>query len=237
MRPSNGIRVGKAGRKGRGVFATKQFLPGDLIERAPIVIVYDPDDVEVVQGTIIESYWYAVDESSCAIALGYASLFNHSVRPNAVYRVRSEEQIIDVTALREIKPRTEITINYNGDPNSRRKVKFKSKNYSTKVPAPDDKKVHYIDQGDWAEDEWVWCGTYGVTWTSVPGLVTCKKCLKFMREQRHALMLWKPDGAEPVPRHELLRLLGQTVSHLEDCNSFQAEVVREAVRVLRKRYR
>ena len=64
MRPSRGIRVGEAGRKGRGVFATKQFLAGDLIERAPIVIIDDPDDVEVLQGTVVENYWYEIDEGS-----------------------------------------------------------------------------------------------------------------------------------------------------------------------------
>ena len=236
MRPSRGIRVGEAGRKGRGVFATKQFLAGDLIERAPIVIIDDPDDVEVLQGTVVENYWYEIDEGSCAIALGYSSLFNHSTRPNADYMVRPEEQIIDVTALREINPKTEITINYNGHPNNRRKILFKKSKAANLLYRPN-LKTHYIDHSDWAEDEWVWCGTYGVPWTSVPGLVTCKKCLKFMRDERHKLMMWTPNGAEPVPRHELLRLMGQTIEHLDDCNSFQAEVVREAVRVLRKRYR
>lgn len=242
MRPSTGIRVGDAGHKGRGVFATKQFYPGDLIERAPLLII--EDYVDLID-TGIEEYWYDAGDDSCAVGLGYASLYNHSLRPNADYTIRTDEGIIDITAAREIRPKTEITINYTGDPESHRKLKFTRRPSGGEPEEPTKKSkrkkreiFHYID-ASWGEDDvWVWCGTYDVAWTSIPGLVTCKKCKKFMLQEREKLRQWSPEMAEPVPRHTLLRLLGdiRDVCANGD-NQYYAEVLREAIRVMTGRRR
>ena len=58
-----------------------------------------------------------------ALALGYGSLYNHSFRPNARYDDVGP-QTKEFTAMRDIAPGEEITVNYNGEPTSRAAVWF-----------------------------------------------------------------------------------------------------------------
>ena len=114
----SGLRVGSAGKLGRGVFATKEFGQYALIERAPVLIVEDKrESVLIEQLTVLGSYVYAYDENTICLALGFASLYNHSFRPNAEYCVYDEW--IDIIALRDIKAGAQIKINYNGNPKDR----------------------------------------------------------------------------------------------------------------------
>ena len=57
------------------------------------------------------------------LALGFGSLYNHSYRPNARYDDVGP-QAKSFTALRDIAPGEEITVNYNGEPGRRKKVWF-----------------------------------------------------------------------------------------------------------------
>ena len=52
-----------------------------------------------------------------ALALGHGSLYNHSFRPNARYDDVGP-QTKEFTAMRDIAPGQEITVNYNGEPTS-----------------------------------------------------------------------------------------------------------------------
>lgn len=119
IRTRTGLRVGKAGKLGRGVFATKAFAKGDLIEVAPL-LVFETGDSVLIDRTDLHRYTYSYDKSfwcaheRCCLALGYASLYNHSTRPNAVYELFEDH--IEIRALRTIKNGTQIRINYNGDP-------------------------------------------------------------------------------------------------------------------------
>jgi len=130
VRPPRGIRVGNAGKKGRGVFATKDFLPDDLLERAPIIILDDEEEVEAIEDTRIADYWYEYANNARALGLGFTSLYNHSRRPNATYSVRDDEPIIEIVAVRPIKSGAEITVNYNGDPRNKDRRAFER--WSTK---------------------------------------------------------------------------------------------------------
>ena len=58
-----------------------------------------------------------------ALALGYGSLYNHSYKPNARYDDVGP-QTKEFTALRDIQPGEEITVNYNAEPKSRSAVWF-----------------------------------------------------------------------------------------------------------------
>lgn len=100
--------------KGRGVFAQRQIHGGELIERAPVIVV-PAGQWEAMDKTILFEYFFAWGEHS-AIALGYGSLYNHSYRPNARYVKLLAEQVIEFYALRDIQPGEEILINYNVDP-------------------------------------------------------------------------------------------------------------------------
>jgi SET domain-containing protein len=109
VRPSPG--------KGRGVFAERRFAQGELIERAPVLVLPPADQAHVAQ-TRLDDYCYAWGESRelLALALGYGSLYNHAFAPNALYQRQPELDALDFIALRDIEPGEEITINYNGRP-------------------------------------------------------------------------------------------------------------------------
>ena len=48
-----------------------------------------------------------------AIGLGFGSLYNHSYNPNAIYKKRMRENLLDFVAIKNIKKGEEITVNYN----------------------------------------------------------------------------------------------------------------------------
>lgn len=109
------IRVGNAGKKGRGIFATTNIPEGSIIEQSPYIHI-PSKDFEYLQETIIERYWFYVsgrnDKATCAIGLGYTSLYNHSKKPNADWIILPKSKTIKVMALRDIRKNQEITINY-----------------------------------------------------------------------------------------------------------------------------
>ena len=120
LRPSDAIEVKRIKGKGRGVFALRLIRKGELIEKVPMLVM--PDD-ENLEGTVISKYCFAWGRGTVALALGFGSLYNHSYRPNARYDDVGP-QTKEFTALRDIEPGEEIVVNYNGDPRSRTKVWF-----------------------------------------------------------------------------------------------------------------
>ena len=109
------IYIGNAGPKGVGVFAKSDIPKGYTIESSPVLII---DMINKENWTYFDRYIYHVEDNTYALALGYASLYNHSVSPNAEYGVSHEADPprINITALKNIKKGSEILINYNGDP-------------------------------------------------------------------------------------------------------------------------
>jgi SET domain-containing protein len=111
--------------RGRAVFARRTIAKGEVIERAP-VIVLPRKEWAIAKKTVLENYafdWGENDELA-VIALGYVSIYNHSYSPNAKLEQLPEEMMMEVTALRAIRPGEEVTINYNGDPRSRARLWF-----------------------------------------------------------------------------------------------------------------
>jgi SET domain-containing protein len=120
LKQSAAIEVKRIKGKGRGVFARRRIRKGEIIERVPVIVL--PAE-EVVGGTTLASYAFKWGRGQAALALGYGSLYNHSYRPNARYwdvGPRTKE----FTALRDIEPGEEITVNYNGKPRSRASIWF-----------------------------------------------------------------------------------------------------------------
>ena len=114
------IEVKRVKGKGRGVFARRPIRRGQVIERVPVIVL--PAD-ELVGGTTLASYSFHWGRDTVALALGYGSIYNHSYRPNARYDdVAPRTKVF--TALRDIAPGEEITVNYNGKPRSRTAVWF-----------------------------------------------------------------------------------------------------------------
>jgi uncharacterized protein len=112
--------MGIARGRGRGVFARRSFSPGDLIERAPVIVIPEKQWAKV-QNSVLSNYafdWGERDEHA-AIALGYVSIYNHSYSPHAKLEEVLEDMVMEIVALKDIEPGKEITINYNGDPSNR----------------------------------------------------------------------------------------------------------------------
>ncbi len=112
---SNIIEVFEDHDRGRGVRAIRNIQSGELIERSHVIVV-PPEQWSKIETTILADYRFLWDDEDSAIALGFASLFNHSFEPNArYYRVVAMREI-HFFALRDIAAGEPITVNYNGDP-------------------------------------------------------------------------------------------------------------------------
>ncbi|MCO5233256.1 MAG: SET domain-containing protein [Chitinophagales bacterium] len=119
------IYIKEVDKKGRGVFASIDISKGTIIEVCP-VIVCPPKDRELIDQSFLYNYYFLWEEDnlSTAIALGFGSLYNHSYQPNSIYRTYYDEQIIEFIALKDILAHTEITVNYNYEPEDKTPVWF-----------------------------------------------------------------------------------------------------------------
>ena len=119
------LLVGPSGLHGRGVFAGRDFLEGDVLEDCP-VLVLAPGDLSELGQTTLSGHLFDWEDGG-ALALGHTSLLNHSFEPNAAYEMDYERMRITVHALRPIASGEEITINYGGAPDSRGDLWFETR--------------------------------------------------------------------------------------------------------------
>ena len=106
------IEVKNIKGKGRGVFARTLIPEGTIFERVPLLVIPAREILECDHGNLLLGYIFEY-KKQVALALGYGSLYNHSYHPNARYD-DAGRQIKEFSALRDIHPGEEITINYNG---------------------------------------------------------------------------------------------------------------------------
>ena len=102
----SGLRVAH-GPRGRGVFATRRFAKGEVIETCPTVEVADAD----VTGHLNDYVFTSVRDSDALLVLGYGMLYNHSPNPNVEYE-QDEPSTITFRALRKVRSGDELTIDY-----------------------------------------------------------------------------------------------------------------------------
>jgi SET domain-containing protein len=103
------------------VFARRAFRPGEVIERAPVLIL-SPEDYRQLRKTSLVHYPFGWGRNGrgTALALGLASFYNHSGTPNADCFEYSRDHLLEFVALRSVAPGEEITIDYTGgDPGAR----------------------------------------------------------------------------------------------------------------------
>ncbi|MCR8631610.1 MULTISPECIES: SET domain-containing protein [Paenibacillus] len=110
------IKISKLsnGEFNRGVFATRDIAPGELIHEAP-VIPYPNEEHVFIEKTILDDYVFEYGANHTAVLLGYGSLFNHSYKPNATYDINFNNHTFDFFAYTAINAGDEILINYNGE--------------------------------------------------------------------------------------------------------------------------
>lgn len=132
--PPAGIEVRRdttKGRGARGVYATRSFSPGELIERVPVLLIPKAqvfgDTPQAKNAARISWYVFAwkipTNREYVALALGYGSLYNHSFSPNAKYQCVSPDGI-EFWCIEPIAIGEEILINYNGDPEDKTPMEF-----------------------------------------------------------------------------------------------------------------
>jgi SET domain-containing protein len=103
----SGLYIGKAGKKGRGVFTEKSIPTNTIIEEAPVIVLSEDDR------KIYYIFEWGEDNMQGIVALGYVSMYNHASPSNCEYEMDYEKNIISVRTLRKIAAGEELTINYS----------------------------------------------------------------------------------------------------------------------------
>jgi uncharacterized protein len=114
--------------RGRGVFTTDALPAHTVIERAPVVVL-DAAARVLLDKTLLHDYIFewGEDQKDCAVALGYASIYNHATPSNCEYEMQFRKAMITVRTVRDIAAGEELFINYNGDWNNTKNVWFELK--------------------------------------------------------------------------------------------------------------
>ena len=120
------ITVKNSGKMGRGVFATEDIRKGEVIEVAPVIVLQFEDFVDTRWNLLFEYYFWLDHE--VVLALGYGSIYNHSLKPNAEYKIDIKKKSITFTAIKDIKRGKEIFFNYKGSSSSKAPLWFERSN-------------------------------------------------------------------------------------------------------------
>lgn len=107
---------------GKGVFAKKGFKKDEIIEIAPILVLEFTDFIDTKWNLLFEYYFWMDDY--VALALGYGSLYNHSMDSNCACWLSKKKEIIVFTATRDILKDEEILFNYKGKANPKTPLWF-----------------------------------------------------------------------------------------------------------------
>jgi SET domain-containing protein len=120
------LYIGETKNKGRGVFTNEKLKAKTIIETSPVIVMSAADRI-LLDKTLLHDYifeWQPGEEEMCCMALGWIPLYNHSYRSNCEYFMNYEDQTIYVQTMRSIDAGEELTINYNGAWNEKKKVWF-----------------------------------------------------------------------------------------------------------------
>jgi len=117
MNQRPGLYITQAEGKGRGVFTSQSIDKGEIIELCPVLII-PKAELPIIHKTVLHDYYFlwGDDLTDCAIALGFGSIYNHALHPNANFILDIPNQTIDIEAICNIEAGEEITLNYHGEP-------------------------------------------------------------------------------------------------------------------------
>lgn len=107
---ASGVEIKLSKGKGRGVFATRRFRVGEIIESAPALVVPKPE-VDTLAATFLGHYLFTTDnKKNLVLGLGITSMLNHDDEANAEFFISIDS--ITIQAKKPISIGSEITINY-----------------------------------------------------------------------------------------------------------------------------
>lgn len=102
--------------KGRGVFASRNFAVGEIVEVCHVLLYHMPaDDIQEEEIRRRVFHWHPPQGESRiqALALGYGSMYNHDNPANMRYDPDKRNLLLIFTAVRHIAADEELTVNYN----------------------------------------------------------------------------------------------------------------------------
>lgn len=97
---------------GWGVYATKKFLPGEIIETCPAKPLTKAE-INHIDHTCLDYWFFEWKKNREALLFGYGMLYNHSSRPNAAYFYNYPKNTVTFIASQTISVGRQILINYN----------------------------------------------------------------------------------------------------------------------------
>jgi SET domain-containing protein len=105
----SGLEV-REGRRGRGVFAAREFVEDETVEVCPTVELPRREAKGVLADYVFDS---TRSDGAVVLVLGYGMLYNHSAEPNLEYD--QEEGVVTFFAARGIASGEELTISYGDE--------------------------------------------------------------------------------------------------------------------------
>ena len=110
-----GLYILQTIEKGRGIFTMEELSNEDLIEICPIIKVPE-GQLTHLDKTILFDYYFLWEEPGYrgCIVLGYGSLYNHNISPNADIVFDYSDSTVKIIANQSIVSGAEIFIDYTG---------------------------------------------------------------------------------------------------------------------------
>jgi SET domain-containing protein len=120
--------VAPAGKKGRGIYTSKNIPANTVIEISPVIVLL-PKERKTIEETKLYNYIFEWGEKhkSGALGLGYISLYNHSYDANCDYVMDYENMLMTITTVKPVKKGGELCLNYNAEPDNKTPVWFHKK--------------------------------------------------------------------------------------------------------------
>ncbi|MBI5371648.1 MAG: SET domain-containing protein-lysine N-methyltransferase [Sphingobacteriales bacterium] len=130
---SKSLYIKKVKGKGRGVFSRRLICKDEIVETCPLIVLPGEDHEPAISSRLADYFFnFNKEEGTLALVLGFGSLYNHAVNPNAVYELDRETKTMTYYALEDIPAGTEICINYSGEPGKEYKEWFDVRNIDFK---------------------------------------------------------------------------------------------------------
>jgi uncharacterized protein len=101
----------REGRRGRGVFAMREFAEDEVVEVCPTVELPRSEAKGVLADYVFDS---AAGRRAVLLVLGYGMLYNHAAEPNLEYD-QDDDGVVTFFAARAIAPGEELTISYGDE--------------------------------------------------------------------------------------------------------------------------